>query len=362
MSPAGIQVTATSAPHLRVKVLTNLPVETWLHQLPGGEPAWADCAFVFDREARDYDWLVVYDDLPARAGEPKRTTHEELACPCAHTLLVTTEPSSVKHYGDRFTRQFGAVLTSQPAWALPHPNRIHAQPALHWFYGMGSRRIESFDHMVAHPPLQKEHDVSMVYSPKAMRHTLHHHRARFMRWLAEHMPELETFGRQTPHPLDDKADCLRGYRYHVAIENFVGPHHWTEKLADPLLGLSLPFYFGCPNAEDYFPAESFIRIDIRDPAAALARMRAAISANEYERRLPALMEARRRVLFEYNFFAVIAREIRRLHRAQEQAEAGATVLSRRALRQSSSWVALADFYGKVRGRLLHLPDAIRGRA
>ena len=174
--------------------------------------------------------------------------------------------------------------------------------------------------------------------------------------------DLETFGRQTPHPLDDKADCLRGYRYHVAIENFVGPHHWTEKLADPLLGLSLPFYFGCPNAEDYFPAESFIRIDIRDPAAALARMRAAISANEYERRLPALMEARRRVLFEYNFFAVIAREIRRLHRAQEQAEAGATVLSRRALRQSSSWVALADFYGKVRGRLLHLPDAIRGRA
>lgn len=348
-------------PRVRVKVLANLSVATWLHQLPAGEPAWGGCTFVFDRDARDYDWLVVYDDLPAHPGEPKRTTRETLACPRAHTLLVTTEPASVKSYGDSFTRQFGAVLTSQPAWALPHPNRIHAQPALHWFYGMGSGNVESFDHMCAHPPTHKERDVSMVYSPKAMRHTLHHRRARFMRWLVAHMPELDTFGRQAPRPLDDKADCLRGYRYHVAIENYVGPHHWTEKLADPFLGLSLPFYFGCPDAEDYFPPESFIRIDIRDPAGALAIMRAAIAGREYEKRLPALVEARRRVLFEYNFFAVVAREIARLHRAEAQAEDGAQVLSRRALRQSSLRVAVADIYGKLRGRLRHLPDVLRGR-
>ncbi len=349
-------------PRLRVKVLTSLPAAILMHQFPHNEPVWGECEFVFERDARDYDWLLVYDDLPQREGEPKKTTREELACPRAHTLLVTSEPSSVKIYGDSYTRQFGAVLTSQPEWALPHPQRIFSQPALHWFYGVGSREILPFDRMLDAPPVAKTRDVSMVYSPKAMRHTLHHHRAHFMHWLVEHMPELDTFGRQTAHPLDDKADCLRDYRYHVAVENYIGEHHWTEKLADPFLGLSLPFYCGCPNAEAYFPEDSFIRIDIRDPQGALATIRAAIAGNEYEKRLPALIEARRRVMFEYNLFAVAAREIGRLHRGDAQIEPGAAILSRRALRLSSPMVALRDFYGKLRGRLLHLPGAISGRS
>lgn len=350
-----------TAARLRVKVLGTLPEASWLHQFPHGEPVWGACEFLFERDARDYDWLLVYDDLPARTGEPKKTTQEALACPRAHTLLATTEPSSVKIYGDSYTRQFGAVLTSQPTWALPHPQRIHAQPALHWFYGVGSREVVPFDRMLAQPPAAKSRDVSMVYSPKAMRHTLHYRRARFMRWLVEHMPELDTFGRDTPRALDDKADCLRDYRYHVAIENFVGEHHWTEKLADPFLGLSLPFYYGCPNAADYFPADSFIRIDIRDPAGALDIIRTAIASNEYEKRLPALIEARRRVMFDYNLFAVAAREIARLHRADASVEAGAVLLSRRAMRRSSPMVALRDLYGKLRGRLRSLPAAISGR-
>lgn len=350
------------SPRLRVKVLSSLPAAIWLHQFPHNEPVWGNCEFIFEREVRDYDWLLVYDDLPARPGESKKTTEEKLACPCAHTLLVTTEPSSVKIYGDDFTRQFGVVLTSQPEWALPHPQRIFSQPALHWFYGVGSREIEPFDCMLEHLPEGKSRDASMVYSPKAMRHTLHHHRARFMRWLAEHMPELDIFGRETARTLDDKADCLRDYRYHIAIENFIGEHHWTEKLADPFLGLTLPFYYGCPNAMAYFPDDSFIRIDIRDPAGALDIIRTAIANNEYEKRLPALIEARRRVMFEHNLFAVAAREIAHLHRAKAQVGPGAVILSRRAMRLSSPAVALRDFYGKLRGRLLHLPGAISGRA
>lgn len=348
-------------PSLRVKVVSSLPEALWLHQFPHGEPVWGDCMFVFDRAATGYDWLLVYDDLPARAGEAKKTSSEVLGCPRARTLLVTTEPSSVKIYGNDYTRQFGAVLTSQPVWALPHPQRIFSQPALHWFYGVGSQETVPFDSMLAHPPVDKSRDASMVYSPKAMRHTLHYRRARFMHGLVQHMPELDTFGRETARALDDKADCLRDYRYHIAIENFIGEHHWTEKLADPFLGLSLPFYYGCPNAADYFPDDSFIRIDIRDPAGALEIIRTAIADNEYEKRLPAIIEARRRVMFEHNLFAVAAREIARLHRAEAKVAPGAVILSRRAMRLSSPAVALRDLYGKLRGRLRHLPGAISSR-
>lgn len=341
------------ASRLRVKIISNLPARSWLHQLPHGEPVWGNCEFLFDRSTSDYDWLVVYDDLPAREGEVRKTSRERLACPRAHTLLTTTEPSSIKIYGDDYTRQFGSVLTSQPAWALPHPQRIFSQPALHWFYGLGSHDVVSFDQLVAQPPAQKSRDLSMVYSPKAMRHTLHFQRARFMRALVENLPELETFGRETARALDDKADCLRDYRYHVAIENFVGEHHWTEKLADAFLGLSLPFYYGCSNAEQYFPEDSFIRIDIRDSEAACDTIRRAIANHEYEKRVPALIEARRRVLYEYNLFAVLAREINRLHDGDAPIEPGAVIFSRRAMRVSSPAVAARDLWGKLRGRLKH---------
>jgi len=347
---------------IRVKVISKLPVATWLHQFPQGEPVWGDCEFFFERDARAYDWLLVYDDLPAREHETKKLSREPLACPRAHTLLVTTEPSSVKIYGDDYTHQFGTVLTSQPEWALPHPHRIYAQPALHWFYGLGVDHATPFDSILAYTADRKAHDASMVYSPKAMRHTLHYHRARFMRWLVEQMPELDTFGRETPRKLDDKADCLAAYRYHIAIENFVGEHHWTEKLADSFLGLTLPFYYGCPNAGQYFPQDSFIRIDIRDPAGALKIIRNAIAANEYEKRLPALIEARRRVMFEHNLFAVAAREIAARHQPRELARPDESILSRRALRQASLAVAWRDLVGKVRGRLRHLPGALSGKS
>ena len=85
------------------------------------------------------------------------------------------------------------------------------------------------------------------------------------------------------------------FRYHIAIENHIAPHHWTEKLADVFLGHSLPFYHGCPNAADYFPADSFIPIDIHQPERVLEIIRQAIDRGEYERRLPAIVESRRRV-------------------------------------------------------------------
>lgn len=350
-----------SRTRLRVKVISNHATDKWLHQFPHGEPVWGECAFIFDREARQYDWLVVYDDVSPRPGERKAMGREVLACPREHTLLVTFEPSSVKIYGDDYTRQFGTVLTSQPEWALPHPRRIYSQPALHWYYGVGSRGIVPFDTILAETAATKTGDVSMVYSTKAMRHTLHHRRAHFMRVLRMRMPELDIFGREIGHPLDDKAECLRDYRYHVAIENFIGPHHWTEKLADAFLGLTLPFYCGCPNLSDYFPEESFIRIDIHDVDNAVATIRTAVANNEFEKRLSAIIEAKRRVMYEYNLFAVAAQHIARLHRSDATAEPRAMILSRRALRHSNPAVALRDFYGKLRGRLRHLPEAFNGR-
>src|SRR5437667_94736 len=70
--------------------------------------------------------------------------------------------------------------------------------------------------------------------------------------------------------IEDKADGILPYRYHVALENSQFPDYWTEKLADAFLGFAHPLYWGCPNLERYFPAQSFTALNIHDPAQAIA--------------------------------------------------------------------------------------------
>jgi hypothetical protein len=163
---------------------------------------------------------------------------------------------------------------------------------------------------------------------------------------------MDVYGRGAL-PLDDKAEAVAPYRYHVAIENHIGLHHWTEKLADPFLGLALPFYCGCPNAADYFPAESFIPIDMKDPEGAARLIRQAIADNEYEKRLPAIIEARRRVMHEHNFFAVVTRVIAERHDVLPAPDGPRALYSRHALRRQRPLSGLRDIFGKVRARLLH---------
>lgn len=327
---------AAGAPPIVVKFMAKYyspeKYASWRRQLPDGSPTWGRCVFTFDQACRTYDWLAVYDDLSPVRDERFSVRTEPLACPRAHTVLVTTEPPTIKDYGADFLAQFGLVLTSQEPWAVRAGTAVFRQAGLRWYYGMTGQERFSYDRMVAHPPEAKTALISTVCSTKQRgESTLHQARLRFTEQLERAMPELQRFG-QGVRPIDDKADAIDAFRYHVAIENHVAPHYWTEKLSDAFLGLALPFYCGAPNAADYFPAESFIPIDVADFEGSLAIIRRAIAEGAWERRLPALREARRRVLEEHNLFASLAREIEARHDPARPAEAGARIASRRALK------------------------------
>lgn len=312
----------------------------WSRQLPGAQDRWGRCVFTFDPDDRDYDWLVVYDDLAPSGPERFSKRVEELACPRRHTLFVTAEPSTIKVYGSAFLNQFGSLLTSQESWATPHPGAVHAQPALRWFYGVpwhwkASRdRLRDWDAMQAAAPTAKDKVISTVTSSKQMAATEHRARFAFIGRLRNEMAELDAFGHGV-QLIDDKADALDGYCYHVAVENHVCPHHITEKLSDAFLGCTLPFYSGAPNAADYYPADSFIPIDIHNFDGTLRTIRDAIANNEYEKRLPAILEARRRVLEEHNIFAVIERLVSERHDPAAIAEPEAVIYSRHRARARS---------------------------
>jgi hypothetical protein len=253
-------------------------VPAWRRQLPDDEPCIGRCRFDFDPDSREYDWLVVYDDLSPLGGEKFSLRRESLACPPGNTILVTAEPSSIKCYSRDFCAQFALVLTHHEPWAIHHPNTVYTQAGYPWFYGRGARAVRSFDEMRASPPREKSREISTVCSAKQDPDTLQRARFEFTARLQEAMPGLDRYGKGV-RALDDKAEVLDAYRYHVAIENDVAPHYFTEKLVDAFLGLSLPFYFGCPNAADYFPERSFIPIDIFDFDASLKLIRDTLAEN-----------------------------------------------------------------------------------
>lgn len=343
---------------IRVKFLSKAQspgdsIEKWLRRFKGGVPHIDRCIFDFDANARDYDWLVVYDDLPRKPGTHNTGWEEVLACPRENTLLITTEPASVKAYGRAYVSQFGHVLTSQEPWAINHPSVIRNQTGLIWFYGMQSPH-GTYDAMAATmSPPAKTDLIATVCSSKRMGHTLHSARYDFTQALKSRMPELEIFGHGV-RPIIDKAEAVDPFRYHIAVENHVAPHHWTEKLADPFLGFSLPFYFGAPNAADYFPKESFIPIDIRDVAGTEHIIREAIANDEYTRRLPAIIEARRLVLKRHGTFPNLARLI--AERTPQtfpssRNERNECIQSRHLIRRRRPVSAMMDICDKIRHRL-----------
>ena len=284
---------------IRIKLIARgQDGHAWRAQLPDAlrHPARSsDCEFIWDKAAEHYDWLVVIDDVSRGLSDPP----ERLACADEHTLLVTTEPPTITHYGRAFCAQFAQVLTSQPPEALPHTRRIYSHTGNLWFNG------HSFDDLAGHAFPAKTRSIATVCSSKQQKHTLHNERFQFSRWLQQQLPELEIYGHGSRF-IPKKYDALDPFRFHLAIENYVGPHHWTEKLADPFLSGAFPIYYGCPNLSDYFPQDSFLQIDIFDRYAALENIRRLIEDESfYTSRIDALYEARRRVMEDYNLLTMI---------------------------------------------------------
>lgn len=295
---------------------TNLSV-----QCPGNLPQWGNCLFESHPFARDYDWLVALDDLsPILPGR-----REELACPRANTILVTWEPSSVTRYGKAFAAQFGHVLTSQEETVLPHPNAIRSGGANFWMYG------DSYANIHSDKPYPKTKLISTICSTKRQAYTMHARRYAFTQRLKARLPELEVFGRGV-RAIEKKSEALNPYKFHLAVENHIAAHLWTEKLADAFLGFTVPIYCGCPNVFDYFPKGSVIPIDINDFEGSWETIRRALSAEgEYERRLEAVVEARRRVLEDYNLPAMLSRIIEGAPKQGPDAERG-VIYTRRMMR------------------------------
>lgn len=305
-------------------------------------------SFTYDCACDDYDWLVVYEDLPNKRIGTLADGCEPLRCPRERTIFCTWEPVSIKGYSRRFTRQFGHLLTNRPPEAESHPHYHLGRGYFFWF----NDRDHPENSAAVIPPKTKT--VSAVCSSKQMRHTRHRDRFALIESLKECIPGFDWFGRGV-RSFGKKYEVLDPYKYHVVVENHIAPHHWTEKLADALLCECLPFYAGDPAIGEVLPPECLIPIPIDDPARASCIVKEAIANAEYERRRPAVLEAKRLILEKYNFWdqviAVIETSAKQAVTPVDQANP-VRLYSRHGLRRHNLMAAFEDL-------LLHLKRGFR---
>ncbi|MGD8369395.1 MAG: glycosyltransferase family 10, partial [Desulfobacterales bacterium] len=232
---------------------------------------------------------------------------------------------------------FARVFTHTPP--SDSEKYVRSHPAVPWLVD------KSYDELLFWPVPNKTDGISWIVGD-AMDLPGHLKRREFYRAIREN-PDLpvSVFGKSIRY-IPDKWDGLAPYRYSLAIENSRGPDYWTEKVGDCFLSWTVPFYDGCTNLEAYFPEDAFVRIDIRDPSRAKARILETVSAEDWESRLPAIKEARNRLLNRYQFFPHLASLVRRYAKGAEAPATSVIPRYRRSTRARYNWLVY-----KVRKRL-----------
>lgn len=124
------------------------------------------------------------------------------------------------------------------------------------------------------------------------------------------LPFVDIYGRGIK-PIEDKWDVLKGSKYAIAYENYMDDYYWSEKIVDCFLSYNMPIYFGCKNIDDFFPKNSFIRIDPKDKHINLF-LKEIIQSKRWEDNIEGIIRARELILNKYQLFPFLVNLIKKI--------------------------------------------------
>lgn len=246
-------------------------------------------------------WFVVWD-------EPKKGIIPE-EIPFERRILWITEPSCYKKYPSWFTKEYKFIITLNQIEVNHQCTQFISPPLINWFYGVNIDKQNyddcyHIDRMFIDKPQKKTMKISIVCS-NIQTTKNHQQRLYFVKILQKIFKDRIDFYGRGFNKIQNKANAINDYFYTICLENNFEKNFWTEKVADAYLGWSVPVYAGCPNLDDYFPEESFIRIDYRNIESSVKEIYKLLEEDDYYSRLEAISEARWRVLFKFNIFKSI---------------------------------------------------------
>ena len=293
----------------RVKVCfaSKHAVNTLQRQTPKGDLVWNNTHVVINDE-QDCSWLCVFSDPPGKW---------QTTIPRHRRIVIITEPKTIGTYPINYLNQFGIVISPYHKPSSYRGQWHRSPPYIEWQYGI--KHTKRKRRLRTAPPCRQWHKIkatkkktkliSVICSGKT-HNRFQVQRLRFVETLKKELGNRIDFYGRDDNFVADKADALDPYRYHILLENNQDKHFWSEKLADCYLGESYPIYAGCENVHDYFPKQSYTSIDIFNIPQAIQQVKDIIASNLYETNKTHILEAKRRVMEEHQFYPVIDRIIR----------------------------------------------------
>jgi len=266
----------------------------------GGSFRWGEFEYIInERMHKTADYWIVYNDL-AEDGE-------DCSVPWANTFFIPEEPPAYRFYNRKFQRQFAHLYSSHKN--QHHHDHHYGQQYLQWYVGSESvqdplREAVDYTSLSAlNLQLQAKQPVVSILASNKRIIAGHRNRQVLIEKLKNHFKDrVAVLGGDK---YISKWHSLAPYQYHLAIENSIAPHYWSEKLADPLLAWTFPIYAGAPNVKDYFPEGSMANFELNDWESAKRTIEQTLETPWTEARTTAMAEARRRILEEYNLFSLI---------------------------------------------------------
>jgi len=289
-----------------IKVSTSNPElsELFLRQTANGLGIWKDCQFFINQPIERCDWWIVCHYSGIRITE-------STICDPNHIVFISMEPTD-SWIPDAFFKQFNQLVLCDRS--ISHPN-IHYKNGLTWWIGINVRNENghhfssdftlNYDSLKLLLPPPKQNRISIVCSNKQA-FPGHKKRIAFIEKLRTHpiCSRIDFFG-EGYKTIPDKWDVIAPYKYHLVLENSVLENYWTEKLADAFLGFAYPIYYGCPNISDFFGTKSFSVIDIENFDQTVSVLENILSEDKYSDHVAAIIEARNKVLDDYNIFQLM---------------------------------------------------------
>jgi hypothetical protein len=279
----------------RIKLTFPYPDWPLVNQCPNSKCIWGNYCFEVNPEPSDIKYCChfVYNYLLSNEDYTRVEDN--------NVFLITGEPESTSDYALPFLSQFKGIITSQRK--LPHPNKFYYPQGLPWHIG------KSFSYIQEKEDLIKNNDLALITSDKKITKG-HKNRLRFTYKIKEYFKDrIDIYGRGI-QDFENKWDVQKNYRYLIVIENSSFYDYFTEKITDAFLSLNFPIYYGAPNLSDYFDANSFEEIDIRDTNKSIRSIESLIhSESHYDDHLSLLKTQKFKVLNEYNLFPLLVKFI-----------------------------------------------------
>lgn len=110
---------------------------------------------------------------------------------------------------------------------------------------------------------------------------------------------VDTYGTFDGGPYTPVEDSLQYYRYSIVIENDVSSYFFTEKITNCFASQTIPVYLGASRINEFFNMDGIIQIEERE-LDDIENVIKQCTKEEYERRLPAIIDNYTRVIAEYD--------------------------------------------------------------